>query len=94
MTPTQGCSVCRWTGATCVQRLDSWGYRREPIASARPTQENCSCGGSASFSLVLGLKRGDRVSLVMTAGRLAVTESSELLSTFSAVFLYSAPKST
>ncbi|KAJ8376702.1 hypothetical protein SKAU_G00072820 [Synaphobranchus kaupii] len=77
-----------------VQRLDSWGYWREPGDVTRPAQESCSCGGSASFSLVLSLKRGDRVGLVLTAGKLAVTESREVLSTFSAVFLYSAPSST
>ncbi|KAG9348002.1 hypothetical protein JZ751_004021 [Albula glossodonta] len=77
-----------------VQRLDSWGYRREPSPLAGSAKESCSCGGSASFSLVLNLKRGDRVGLVMTSGKLAVSESSEVLSTFSAIFLYPTPSST
>ncbi|XP_074544045.1 EMILIN-2 [Halichoeres trimaculatus] len=50
---------------------------------------NCGCGGSVSFSLILPLKRGDRVGLVRTGGQLATTESREILSTFSAIYLYS-----
>ncbi|KAJ8277636.1 hypothetical protein GJAV_G00077910 [Gymnothorax javanicus] len=77
-----------------VQRLDSWGYRQEGDEVASPAPEGCSCGGSASFSLALSLKRGDRVGLVLTAGKLAVSEPTEVLSTFSAAFLYSSPSST
>lgn len=35
------------------------------------------------------LRRGDTVALVRTAGKLAISESREILSTFSAIFLYS-----
>ncbi|XP_028974842.2 EMILIN-2 isoform X3 [Esox lucius] len=51
-------------------------------------QERCPCGGSVSFSLILSLRKGDRVGLVRTAGQLATTESRDILSTFSAIFLY------
>ncbi|KAG5841585.1 hypothetical protein ANANG_G00168180 [Anguilla anguilla] len=47
--------------------------------------------GSASVSLILQLHRGDRVAVVRTAGSLAVSEPKEVISTFSALFLYSAP---
>ncbi|CAJ1072750.1 EMILIN-2 [Xyrichtys novacula] len=50
---------------------------------------NCGCGGSVSFSLILPLKKGDRVGLVRTGGQLATTEAREILSTFSTIFLYS-----
>lgn len=49
---------------------------------------NCGCGGSVSFSLILPLKKGDRVGLVRTGGQLATTEAREILSTYSAIFLY------
>ncbi|XP_051554981.1 EMILIN-2-like [Myxocyprinus asiaticus] len=69
-----------------VQKLDTAGYW-----SGRPwlTQDQCACGGSASFNLILPLRRGDTVALVRTAGKLAISESREILSTFSAIFLYS-----
>ncbi|XP_051984828.1 EMILIN-2-like isoform X2 [Xyrauchen texanus] len=69
-----------------VQKLDTAGYW-----SGRPrlTQNQCACGGSASFNLILPLRRGDTVALVRTAGKLAISESREILSTFSAIFLYS-----
>jgi hypothetical protein len=52
----------------------------------------CECGGAvATLNLVLSLKRGDQVGLVMTTGKLAVSTSSEFLSTFSAVLLYPSP---
>lgn len=47
-----------------------------------------SCSGSASFSLILPLRKGDRVGVVKTEGQLATTGSREILSTFSAIFLY------
>lgn len=69
-----------------VQKLDTAGY----LSGHRQlTQDQCACGGSASFSLILPLRRGDTVALVRTAGKLAVSESREILSTFSAIFLYS-----
>ncbi|CAB1317975.1 unnamed protein product [Coregonus sp. 'balchen'] len=51
-------------------------------------QDSCPCGGSVSFSLILSLRKGDHVALVQTAGQLATTESRDILSTFSAIFLY------
>ncbi|XP_037315414.2 EMILIN-2 [Pungitius pungitius] len=47
-----------------------------------------TCGGSVSFSLILPLRKGERVGLVRTGGQLATTGAREILSTFSAVFLY------
>ncbi|CAG12287.1 unnamed protein product, partial [Tetraodon nigroviridis] len=47
-----------------------------------------SCMGSAPFSLILPLRKGDRVGVVKTEGQLATTGSREILSTFSAIFLY------
>ncbi|XP_076840948.1 EMILIN-2 [Brachyhypopomus gauderio] len=69
-----------------VLKLDSAGHSgaSEPVSRPLP----CWCGGSASFSVVLSLRAGDRVALVRTAGALAVSEAKEVLSTFSAVFLY------
>ncbi|KPP67879.1 hypothetical protein Z043_113477 [Scleropages formosus] len=56
-------------------------------------RSKCGCGGSASVALVLGLRRGDTVRLISTAGRLAVPEPDEVLSTFGAIFLYPTPTS-
>lgn len=50
--------------------------------------EGCVCGGSASISLALNLKRGQRAGLVLTSGKLAISASSEILSSFSGVLLY------
>lgn len=50
--------------------------------------DDCECGGSVAVSLPLHLKRGQRVGLVLTAGKLAISTSSEILSSFSAVLLY------
>lgn len=70
-----------------VQRLQSsagpvTGQHRGSAAG------NCGCGGSVSFSVILPLRKGDRVGLVRTGGQLATTEAREILSTFSAIFLY------
>lgn len=70
-----------------VQKLQSSagpadGYHRGPADG------HCGCGGSVSFSLILPLRKGDRVGLVRTGGQLATTEAREILSTFSAIFLY------
>ncbi|XP_047446382.1 EMILIN-2 isoform X2 [Mugil cephalus] len=62
-----------------VQRLRS---------SAGQRGGSCGCGETVSFSLILPLRKGDRVGLVRTGGQLATTESREILSTFSAFFLY------
>ncbi|KAJ8272520.1 hypothetical protein GJAV_G00090130 [Gymnothorax javanicus] len=87
LTPQQGDRVegALSVSDRSVQRLTSAGHAHghEP----RP----CSCGGPASVSLILQLQRGDRVAVVKTAGRLAVSEPKEVLSTFSALFLYSTP---
>ncbi|XP_028424874.1 EMILIN-2 [Perca flavescens] len=72
-----------------IQRLDSAGFKSE--AAALPSHDRCNCSGSASLSLVLSLRRGDRAGLVMTAGKLASSASSEILSSFSAVLLYPSP---
>ncbi|XP_056598413.1 EMILIN-2 isoform X2 [Triplophysa dalaica] len=68
-----------------VHKLDTAGYWS---GHPRQTRDQCMCGGSASFSLILPLRQGDTVALVRTAGKLAVSESGEILSTFSAIFLY------
>ncbi|TRY92354.1 hypothetical protein DNTS_013315 [Danionella cerebrum] len=64
-----------------IQKLDTAGYRL--------TRDQCTCGGSASFSLIVPLRRGDTLALVRTAGTLAVSQSREMFSTFSAIYLYS-----
>ncbi len=53
----------------------------------RDTQD-CVCGGTVSVSLALHLKQGQRTGLVLTSGRLAISTSSEILSSFSGVLLY------
>ncbi|XP_044195412.1 EMILIN-2 [Thunnus albacares] len=73
-----------------IQRLDSTGFL-SGAAAAPMSHEQCNCSSSTSLSLVLSLRRGDRVGLVMTAGQLAISASSEILSSFSAVLLYSSP---
>uniref|UniRef100_A0A8C1X1L0 Elastin microfibril interfacer 2a n=1 Tax=Cyprinus carpio TaxID=7962 RepID=A0A8C1X1L0_CYPCA len=73
-----------------VQKLDTAGYWS---GHPRLTRDQCMCGGSASFSLILPLRQGDTVALVRTAGKLAISDSREILSTFSAIFLYS-PQAT
>ncbi|XP_051989480.1 EMILIN-2-like [Xyrauchen texanus] len=69
-----------------VQKLDTAGYWN---GRPRLTRDQCACGGSASFNLILPLRQGDTVALVCTDGKLAISESREILSTFSAIFLYS-----
>ncbi|KAM3605077.1 uncharacterized protein V6R79_020236 [Siganus canaliculatus] len=68
-----------------VQKLQSSAAAGQHMDSA---SVNCGCGGSVSFSLILPLRKGDRVGLVRTEGQLATTEAREILSTFSAIFLY------
>ncbi|XP_066536870.1 EMILIN-2 [Hoplias malabaricus] len=67
-----------------IQRLDTSG-------SGGMGSAECLCGGSASASLVLDLKHGQKVGVVMTSGRLAISTSTEVLSTFSGVLLYPSP---
>ncbi|XP_042366133.1 EMILIN-2 [Plectropomus leopardus] len=73
-----------------IQKLDTTGFL-SGAAAAPLSPVQCNCSSSASVSLVLSLRRGDRAGLVMTAGKLAVSASSEILSSFSAVLLYSSP---
>ncbi|XP_069552438.1 EMILIN-2 [Brachyistius frenatus] len=72
-----------------IQRLHSAGF--SPGTATPAPYEQCSCSSSASLSLVLSLRRGDRAGLVVTAGKLAASASSEVLSSFSAVLLYASP---
>ncbi|XP_072234905.1 EMILIN-2 [Leuresthes tenuis] len=72
-----------------IQRLDSTGFLSE--ATARLSHDQCNCSGSTSLSLVLSLRRGDRAGLVLTAGKLAISASPQILSSFSAVLLYASP---
>ncbi|CAL9689253.1 unnamed protein product [Knipowitschia caucasica] len=65
-----------------VQRLQT------STAPGAATRGSCDCGGTVSFSLVFPLRKGERLGLVRTRGQLATTEAREILSTFSAVFLY------
>lgn len=67
-----------------IQKLDTAGS--DSVDSA-----GCTCGGSASVSLVLDLKKGQKVGVLKTSGTLAISASTELLSTFSGVLLYSLP---
>ncbi|XP_053352818.1 EMILIN-2 [Clarias gariepinus] len=64
-----------------IQKLDTAGA--EGSAST-----GCLCGGSASASLILDLTKGQRVGVVKTSGTLAISASTEVLSTFSGVLLY------
>ncbi|XP_076829514.1 EMILIN-2 [Brachyhypopomus gauderio] len=67
-----------------IQRLDTSGSGG--VASA-----GCFCGGSASASLVLDLRQGQKAGVVKMSGMLAESASAEVLSTFSAVLLYPLP---
>ncbi|KAM9789620.1 EMILIN-2 [Neosynchiropus ocellatus] len=68
-----------------VQRLQS---SARPPAGRPGGASGCGCGGSVSFSLILPLRKGDRVGLLRTGGQLAATDGREIVSTFSALFLY------
>ncbi|XP_041823510.1 EMILIN-2 isoform X2 [Melanotaenia boesemani] len=72
-----------------IQKLDSAGFLSE--AAAPLSRDQCNCSSSTSLSLVLSLKQGDRAGLVVTAGKLAITASPQILSSFSAVLLYPSP---
>ncbi|XP_029379937.1 EMILIN-2 [Echeneis naucrates] len=71
-----------------VQKLQS-SARPQAGQHRSPAATDCACGGSVSFSVILPLRKGDRVGLVRTGGQLATTEAKEILSTYSAIYLYS-----
>lgn len=71
-----------------IQKLDSAGL---PSSSAVLPSDGCHCSSLASLSLVVPLTRGDRLQLMLTAGKLAVSNPPEVLSSFSAVLLYPNP---
>lgn len=70
-----------------VQKLQTSTQSTAQIPGG-PAGSNCGCGGSVSFSIILPLRKGERVGLVRTRGQLATTEAREIQSTFSAIFLY------
>lgn len=71
-----------------VAQLHTSGYRRELLeySDLRPGRQ--ICGGVGTFNLVLHLKAGDEVAIVLTGGRLASSDSDDMFSTFSGIFLY------
>ncbi|RVE58684.1 hypothetical protein OJAV_G00196620, partial [Oryzias javanicus] len=69
-----------------IQKLDSAGFPSEAAESTPHPQ--CNCSSSVSLSLVLSLREGDRAGLILTAGKLAISASPQILSSFSAVLLY------
>uniref|UniRef100_A0A674BX86 Elastin microfibril interfacer 2a n=1 Tax=Salmo trutta TaxID=8032 RepID=A0A674BX86_SALTR len=81
--PGKGLEAVLSVSNRSVHRLMSSGS-----VAGTAVQDSCPCGGSVSFSLILSLRQGDHVALVRTAGQLATTESRDILSTFSAIFLY------
>ncbi|MBN3275423.1 EMIL2 protein, partial [Polyodon spathula] len=76
-----------------VIHLDTSGYRKELLEYNKPSLGQQTCGGTGTFNVILSLKQGDEVSIVVTAGKLAYTQSNEIISTFSGVFLYPPPSS-
>ncbi|XP_062986668.1 EMILIN-2 [Elgaria multicarinata webbii] len=73
---------------TSVAQLHTAGYRRELLEYHKPRNGKRTCGGTGAFHLVLHLKTGAEVSIVVTGGKLAYTDSDEMYSTFSGVLLY------
>lgn len=71
-----------------VAHLHTAGYRRELLEYHKPRSGKRTCGGTGAFHLVLHLKSGAEVSVVLTGGKLAYTDSDEMYSTFSGMFLY------
>lgn len=69
-----------------VQKLSSAGS----LSETEPRQQ-CGCSGSTSLSLVVQMEGGDQAGLVLTAGKLAVSDSAQVLSSFSVVLLYANP---
>uniref|UniRef100_A0A8C6NMR8 Elastin microfibril interfacer 2 n=1 Tax=Nothobranchius furzeri TaxID=105023 RepID=A0A8C6NMR8_NOTFU len=71
-----------------IQKLDSAGFLSEAEASL--SHDQCHCGGSALLSLVVSMRRGDQAALMLTAGKLAISDSPQM-SSFSAALLYANP---
>ncbi|XP_070603690.1 EMILIN-2 isoform X2 [Erythrolamprus reginae] len=71
-----------------VAQLHSAGYKKDQPEYRKPRSGKRICGGSGAFQLVLHLKTGAEVGVVVTGGKLAYTDSDEMYSTFSGVFLY------
>ncbi|XP_054840602.1 EMILIN-2 isoform X2 [Eublepharis macularius] len=71
-----------------VAQLHTAGYKRELLEYHKPRSGKRTCGGTGAFQLVLHLKARAEVSIVVTGGKLASTDSDEMYSTFSGVFLY------
>ncbi|XP_078543589.1 EMILIN-2 [Lissotriton helveticus] len=74
-----------------IAQMHTSGYRRELLEYHKPNSGKHTCSGPGSFHLVLHLNAGDEVNVVITGGKLANTDSDEMYSTFSGVFLYPAP---
>ncbi|XP_063155213.1 EMILIN-2 [Candoia aspera] len=72
-----------------VAQLHTTGYRKNLLEHHKPRSGKQTCGGTGAFHLVLHLKAGSEASIVVTGGKLAYTDSDEIYSTFSGVFLYS-----
>ncbi|KAM6457288.1 EMILIN-2 isoform 2-T2 [Liasis olivaceus] len=72
-----------------VAQLHTAGYRKDLLEYHKPRSGKQTCGGTGAFHLVLHLRAGAEVSIVVTGGKLAYTDSDEMYSTFSGVFLYS-----
>ncbi|XP_076004019.1 EMILIN-2 [Genypterus blacodes] len=71
-----------------VQKLRSSAGGSDASQGGTSASGGCGCGGSVSFSSILSLRKGDRLGLVRTGGQLATTDAREILSTYSAIFLY------
>ncbi|XP_038659415.1 EMILIN-3 isoform X3 [Scyliorhinus canicula] len=74
-----------------VAQVDTAGYKTELLEIAVDKMENHPGGGLAIFSLILGLKTGDEVSVVVMSGKLAYAGTEELHSTFSGILLNDSP---
>lgn len=71
-----------------MAQLHTSGYRRELLEFSDLTPGRQICGGVGTFNLVLHLKAKDEVAIVLTGGKLASSDSDDMFSTFSGIFLY------